>query len=97
MTRSVTSSAIAWFRKSRNGSRPVCQAATPVAEVARLGGDEFIVLAPGVAGPDAAANLAASILESFAQPMTLDSHEVVVSASLGIAVHPWMALTVNRC
>ena len=65
-----------------------CQAATPVAEVARLGGDEFIVLAPGVAGPDAAANLAASILESFAQPMTLDSHEVVVSASLGIAVHP---------
>ena len=65
-----------------------CQAATPVAEVARLGGDEFVVLAPGVANPAVAANLAASILESFAQPMTLDAHEVVVSASLGIAVHP---------
>lgn len=65
-----------------------CRAAAPAAEVARLGGDEFTVLVPGVAGPGAAANLAASILESFAQPMTLDSHEVVVSASLGIAVHP---------
>jgi predicted signal transduction protein with EAL and GGDEF domain len=56
--------------------------------VARLGGDEFTVLVPGVAGPGAAANLAASILETFAQPMTLDAHEVVVSASLGIVVHP---------
>ena len=60
----------------------------PGAEVARLGGDEFIVLIPGVAGPAVAANLAATILETFAQPMTLDGHDVVVSASLGIVVHP---------
>ncbi len=65
-----------------------CRAAVPAAEVARLGGDEFTVLVPGVAGPDTAANLAAVILESFATPMTLDGHELVVSASVGIAVHP---------
>ena len=65
-----------------------CLAAAPAAEVARLGGDEFTILVPGVAGPGAAANLAASVLESFAQPMTLDSHEVVVSASIGVVVHP---------
>lgn len=65
-----------------------CREAAPSAEVARLGGDEFTVLVPGVAGPGAAANIAASILETFASPMTLDAHEVVVSASLGIVVHP---------
>jgi diguanylate cyclase (GGDEF)-like protein len=65
-----------------------CQAASPVAEVARLGGDEFTVLVPDVGGPGAAADLAAAILESLAEPMTLESHEVVVSASLGVVVHP---------
>jgi diguanylate cyclase (GGDEF)-like protein len=68
--------------------RSCCREAAPTAEVARLGGDEFTVLVPGVAGAGAAANLAASILATFAEPMTLDSHEVVVSASLGIVVHP---------
>jgi diguanylate cyclase (GGDEF)-like protein len=65
-----------------------CRAAMPGAEVARLGGDEFTVLVPGVAGPGAAANLAARLLETFAQPMILDAHEVVMSASLGIVIHP---------
>ena len=43
-----------------------CRAAVPGSEVARLGGDEFTILVPGAAGPDAAANLAATILETFA-------------------------------
>jgi len=64
------------------------RSAVPAAEVARLGGDEFTVLVPGVTGPDMASDLAAAILESFAAPMHLDGNELVVSASVGIAIHP---------
>ena len=60
----------------------------PGAEVARLGGDEFTVILPGLSGPEAAASLARHLLESFRTPFALDSHEVVVSASVGIVIYP---------
>ncbi|HEX3083528.1 MAG TPA: EAL domain-containing protein [Pyrinomonadaceae bacterium] len=53
--------------------------------VARLGGDEFAVLLDGVAGPHEAIQTAERILESVSRPCTLGDHEVVGSASIGIA------------
>ena len=55
--------------------------------VARQGGDEFIVLLPESDGP-AAALVARKILEAITQPVNFDGHELVVQASIGIAVHP---------
>jgi diguanylate cyclase (GGDEF)-like protein/PAS domain S-box-containing protein len=53
--------------------------------VARLGGDEFAVLLDGVAGPHEAIQTAERILESMSRPCELGDHEVVSSASIGIA------------
>jgi diguanylate cyclase (GGDEF)-like protein len=53
---------------------------------ARFGGDEFAVLLEGVEGPQAVADMADRIVEAFASPMQLGVQEVVVRASLGIAI-----------
>jgi diguanylate cyclase (GGDEF)-like protein/PAS domain S-box-containing protein len=53
--------------------------------VARLGGDEFAVLLDGVTGPYEAIQTAERILESVSRPCELGDHEVVSSASIGIA------------
>jgi diguanylate cyclase (GGDEF)-like protein/PAS domain S-box-containing protein len=53
--------------------------------VARLGGDEFAVLLDGVTGPHEAIQTAERILESVSRPCELGDHEVVGSASIGIA------------
>jgi diguanylate cyclase (GGDEF)-like protein/PAS domain S-box-containing protein len=53
---------------------------------ARLGGDEFGVLVENVADPDALQATAARVLEALRQPVVLASGEVVVSASVGMAI-----------
>ncbi len=55
--------------------------------VARQGGDEFIVLLPESDGP-AAALVARKILDTITQPVNFDGHDLVVQASIGIALHP---------
>jgi diguanylate cyclase (GGDEF)-like protein/PAS domain S-box-containing protein len=55
--------------------------------VARLGGDEFAVLLPG-ADADGAAQVAAKLLERLAEPCTVAGHELSLTMSIGIAVHP---------
>jgi diguanylate cyclase (GGDEF)-like protein/PAS domain S-box-containing protein len=55
--------------------------------VARQGGDEFIVLLPESDGP-AAALVARKILDTITQPVHFDGHELVVQASIGIAIYP---------
>jgi len=56
--------------------------------VARLGGDEFAVTVPALASPRAAETLASTIVDVLSQPYDVDGHEVVVGASVGIAVAP---------
>ncbi len=57
--------------------------------VARLGGDEFVILLQSVTDAASAASVAQRIRESLEEPFQLDEHEVVVSASIGIAMsHP---------
>jgi diguanylate cyclase (GGDEF)-like protein len=54
--------------------------------VVRLGGDEFALLCPDPAGPGAVAALAAEIVRVMSQPFMVDVHQVVVGASVGIAL-----------
>jgi diguanylate cyclase (GGDEF)-like protein/PAS domain S-box-containing protein len=53
--------------------------------VARLGGDEFVILLEDLADVEGAIKVAQRILEALKPPIRLDTHEVFVSASIGIA------------
>ena len=54
--------------------------------VARLGGDEFMLLLEDVSGLDDARGVAERIQRALAVPLPLAGHDVVASASIGIAV-----------
>ncbi len=57
--------------------------------VARLSGDEFAIVQLGSAGqPAEATALAQRIVETVGTPCKLDGHQVVVNASIGIAIAP---------
>ncbi|OGS90717.1 MAG: hypothetical protein A2Z95_06855 [Gallionellales bacterium GWA2_60_18] len=55
--------------------------------VSRQGGDEFIVLLPD-ADADGAAHVAEKLLEEVSRVFTIDSNELVVTPSIGIAMYP---------
>jgi len=57
--------------------------------VARLGGDEFTILLTEINSFKDAAKVAQRILSSLSVPFRLDSHEVFISGSIGIAVYPF--------
>lgn len=54
--------------------------------VARLGGDEFVVVLELLAGADDAVPVAKAITHQFSRPFQLDGREVVVTASIGVAL-----------
>jgi len=54
--------------------------------VARLGGDEFMLLLEDVSGVDDAQNVAERIQRALSVPLPLSGHDVVASASIGIAI-----------
>ncbi len=56
--------------------------------VARPGGDEFLVLVPGVHSPNRIDKIAESIRKVIAQPILVAKHELVVTASIGVAIFP---------
>jgi diguanylate cyclase (GGDEF)-like protein/PAS domain S-box-containing protein len=56
--------------------------------VARLGGDEFVVLLSKLKQVEDAARVARRILQAFSKPFTVDSHEVFITASIGVSVYP---------
>ncbi|NND64441.1 MAG: EAL domain-containing protein, partial [Gammaproteobacteria bacterium] len=58
------------------------------AVVSRHGGDEFTVLLPHVREPMNAATVANRIIEAVSAPFVLKGQEVIVGASVGIAVYP---------
>ena len=61
---------------------------------ARLGGDEFAVLLEDRGGIDRAIDVAEGLLEALRAPVTVGDHEVVVLASVGVAVAaPGMSTT----
>ncbi|MEY3202225.1 MAG: hypothetical protein RIR70_1775, partial [Pseudomonadota bacterium] len=58
------------------------------AKVARLGGDEFTLLVPDVGSPENAAELAQRCIDAFSHPFKLDTFQVQVTPSIGIACYP---------
>ena len=56
--------------------------------VARLGGDEFVVMVDSVSDRLGLQLLAGKILSAIGELTMLESHEVKVTASIGIAVYP---------
>jgi diguanylate cyclase (GGDEF)-like protein/PAS domain S-box-containing protein len=53
--------------------------------VARLGGDEFALVCEQLGGPAEAVQMAERILETLAGPIVVGGHEVVTTASVGVA------------
>lgn len=63
--------------------------------VARFGGDEFVVLQPVVDGPSDAADMARKIVTAMADPIVLDGVERHVTMSVGIALFPQDAQSIE--
>ncbi|MDP3844475.1 MAG: EAL domain-containing protein [Oxalobacteraceae bacterium] len=56
--------------------------------VARLGGDEFILCLPLLNDGSDAAQVAQKTLDTLAQPLIVEGHELHVSGSIGISLYP---------
>ncbi len=64
--------------------------------VARLSGDEFAVVQTGGAQPNEATAFARRVVEAIAEPFSLDGHQVVMGASIGIAIAPHDGADVDK-
>ena len=56
--------------------------------IARLGGDEFIVMVEEVDGPRGASLVAEKLAAIFQQPISLEGHDLYVTASIGVSLFP---------
>ncbi len=54
--------------------------------IARFGGDEFAILLPGRESRDEIHEIVDQIGRALAEPTNLDGHEVVITASIGVAI-----------
>ena len=70
----------------RLAAERISAAARPSDTVARLGGDEFAVLLEDLRGLDDALSAAERLRRRFDAPFDLDGSQVVVSASIGVAL-----------
>jgi diguanylate cyclase (GGDEF)-like protein len=56
--------------------------------ISRIGGDEFVVVLPEARSKTAAAEVAARVLQSLAQPHSIEGNELRVTPSIGISLYP---------
>ena len=56
--------------------------------IGRLGGDEFIVVLTDLPHPLDADRVARRILRAIREPLTVEGHEIVVTATIGISLFP---------
>ena len=68
-------------------SKRLKQLVRKVDTLSRQGGDEFVVILPGISVDDAA-HMAKRLLQAVEQPIKLEEYELVITASLGIALYP---------
>jgi diguanylate cyclase (GGDEF)-like protein len=54
----------------------------------RIGGDEFVVVVNNFADPSIVLSLSSRILESIGKPLRLMDNNILLGASIGIAVYP---------
>jgi diguanylate cyclase (GGDEF)-like protein len=57
--------------------------------VSRLGGDEFVILLRNVHAADDAGRIAAKIVDALSKPARILTHDVEITASVGISVFPF--------
>jgi diguanylate cyclase (GGDEF)-like protein len=56
--------------------------------IARFGGDEFLLILPDLEVIEDATQVAQKIVDSFCQPFFINTHQLAVTTSIGIAVYP---------
>ena len=56
--------------------------------VARFGGDEFVLIFPDMEVIEEAIQIVQKIIDRFHKPFLIDTHQLVVTTSIGIAVYP---------
>ena len=56
--------------------------------VARFGGDEFVVMQTPASQPHEAGALAEELIAAISRPYTIGSHQVLIGASVGVAMAP---------
>jgi diguanylate cyclase (GGDEF)-like protein/PAS domain S-box-containing protein len=61
--------------------------------LARLGGDEFLVLLCGLHASEEAAKVAAELLETISNPLSVEGHDITIGASIGISIFPDSAMS----
>jgi diguanylate cyclase (GGDEF)-like protein/PAS domain S-box-containing protein len=59
----------------------------PIDTLSRQGGDEFVIVLPSVRVDDVV-HTAKRVLQTIEQPICLQEHELVITASIGIALYP---------
>jgi diguanylate cyclase (GGDEF)-like protein len=64
--------------------------------VARLGGDEFVVLVEGLNSRDGAGRVAQAVVQDMRDDLTFNGHALRVTTSIGIAMYPRDADTVEH-
>jgi diguanylate cyclase (GGDEF)-like protein len=64
--------------------------------VSRFGGDEFVILEPVVDGPSDSADLARKLHTALQEPVVVDGVPHNVHASIGIALYPQDATTIDE-
>lgn len=62
----------------------------------RIGGDEFTVILERLPSNEHAAQVANRLIQIFSEPMQVGSREIVVTASIGIAVYPGATQDIQR-
>ena len=56
--------------------------------LARLGGDEFILLLDDIEDINYIARIGQKIIDALSQPFSVESHDIIVTTSVGISVYP---------
>jgi len=56
--------------------------------IARFGGDEFAVIVSDIVDIDTVENVITSIIEKISEPLSINEHQLYITASIGLSIYP---------